>query len=232
MRKEDCTRPPHSAGESASIESVKVRLKGSLTREQEKRRLLAGGTPREILERLLVGDPLGLRTVVAESLRARHVLLDAEDVYLGALARVARDARRYAGRPALAAWLDGRVERAIDDAVRRDLARLRDGTPPHSDPRLEPHAEIGAPLGLEATATRAACARFNALDGEPRRAFFALFIDGLDIDTVARGDGCSASAVARRARRALLTLLGDAGGDGGDGGGDGGDGGDAARGKR
>ena len=54
------------------------------------RALLAGGSPREILARLVDGDPLGLRAVVYERLRARAYLLEADRVFLRSLARVAR----------------------------------------------------------------------------------------------------------------------------------------------
>src|SRR4051812_31993837 len=85
------------------------------------RRLLSGGTPREILCRIVQGDPLGLRDRVALRLHADAYLLDADRVLLRALARCARFAGRYQGRPELGSWLDEIAGQAVEEVLREDL---------------------------------------------------------------------------------------------------------------
>jgi len=166
------------------------------------RALLAGGSPREILARLVDGDPLGLRAVVYERLRARAYLLEADRVFLRSLARVARYAPRYRGEPELALWLAGMVDEALLDLLDED----REGAAP-APPADDTLAGLARPLGLDPGAMRAACARFHALPEEERRTFFALVVEGRDLDALARDSGESATAIARRARKALLTVI-------------------------
>ncbi len=79
--------------------------------------LLAGASPREVLARLTSGDPLALRGVVAARLSEQALLLDADRVWLRAVARVARFSTRYRGEPALERWLCGQVDDAILDCL-------------------------------------------------------------------------------------------------------------------
>jgi DNA-directed RNA polymerase specialized sigma24 family protein len=170
------------------------------------RQLLAGGTPREILCRIVQGDPLGMRERVARRLHAEAYLLDADRVQLRALARCARFANRYPGRPELATWLDEIVDQAIEDLVREDV----EGELEREKAAALPSAAFSAlarPLGLEPEAMRRACAAFNQLPALDRTAFFALVLHGRSLDELARDGRESASDVARRARRALDLLL-------------------------
>lgn len=79
-----------------------------------KAELLLRGLPVEILQRIADGDPLDLRTRVTVCLERRCLLLDPDRLLLLALADVAREARLWTGRPALARWLAQRVEVAVD----------------------------------------------------------------------------------------------------------------------
>ena len=165
-----------------------------------------GGTPREILCRIVQGDPLELRARVAHRLRADGYLFDADRVHLRALARCARFACRYQGRPEIDVWLDQVVGEAIEDLLREDLelARMLDRA------AAEPSAAfttLARPLGLDPAAMRRACAAFNRLGVADRKAFFDLVIDGGSLDQLARASGDGATEIARRARRALDMLL-------------------------
>jgi DNA-directed RNA polymerase specialized sigma24 family protein len=168
--------------------------------------LLSGGTPREILCRIVQGDPLEMRDRVARRLRAGAYLVDADRVQLRALARCARFAQRYTGRPDLATWLDEIVDAAIEDLLREDAGADGDAEASEAAPDTA-FVALARPLGLEPSAMRRACAAFNRLPVPDRRAFFDLVIDGGSLDELARRSGENASELARRARRALDVLL-------------------------
>ncbi len=66
---------------------------------------------------------------------------------------------------------------------------------------------MSAPLGLGAVEMRAACARFNTLDARLRSTFFALFVEGRGIESIARAEGVTVSEIGRRGRHAVVALL-------------------------
>jgi hypothetical protein len=170
------------------------------------RRWLSGGTPREILARIVHDDPLHVRERVALALRARRLLLDADRVQLRALAHVARAAVSYRGRPELVDWIDVQVTRAIDDLLAAD--EHADQVASSSDADFSAgFAALARPLGLEPAQMRRACSAFNRLPEPERRAFFELVIDGRSLDELARNGRESATEIARCARRALETIL-------------------------
>ncbi len=169
--------------------------------------LLARGTPREILARIVPDDPLGLRERVRNRLRERAFLLDVERVHLRALARCASRAPRYRGRPALDVWLDRRVEEAIEDV--RLLCEEPPGEPSDETGRLRPDAieHFAAALGLDAAALREGLASFHELPAGEREVFFRLVLEGGSLDEVARALKLSGGETARRARRAFEAVL-------------------------
>lgn len=186
---------------------------------------LAGGTPREVLARIVQGDPLEVRERVARKLREDALLFDADRVQLRTLARCARAAPSYRGRPELDKWLDALVDEALRDLLREDDERAAPGaTAPEPEGAL---VELSRPLGLDARSLAVACRAFNRLPVDERRAFFRLVLEGRSLDELARtaaaaaprttadpaggkgeDDGArGATAVARAARRALCVLL-------------------------
>jgi hypothetical protein len=168
------------------------------------RRWLSGASPREVLARIVPGDPLGLRARVARALEERALLVDADRARLAALARVARAAPRYRGHPELDAWLAEHVGRALDVLACGDESALG----PDGEARVaDAFDELAPRLGLDPTDLRRAAAAFHRLPGEDRRAFFDLVLERRTLDELARGRAESASALARRARRALLVVL-------------------------
>ncbi len=173
-------------------------------RPREWRRWLAGASPREILARIVPGDPLGVRAMVARRLRADALLLDADRVHLRALARCAREAPAYRGRPPIEPWLEENITAAIDDLSHEDGEAAALG-------RASAIADLARPLGLDPVAMQGACREFSRLPAHDRRAFFALVLEQRPLDEVARRDGISASEAARRARRALVVLASRAG---------------------
>jgi hypothetical protein len=87
------------------------------------------------------------------------------------MARIARAAGRYQGRPDLVQWLDGHIDLALQDC-RPSSSRL---LPEHSLSQGA-FAALARPLGLDPAQLALACARFNELDDEARRAFFQLVL--------------------------------------------------------
>ena len=173
------------------------------------RAVLSGASPREVLARLMNGDPLGIRRVVAERLRLRAYLLDADQVQLRAVARCARFAARYRGQPPLECWLAEWVDEALLERVAEELERADAPGGGGLAGGGAVFRHLSVPLGLDPACMRRACARFNALPESERRSFFDLVIDSRSLDAVAGENGASASAVARSARRALDVLLGE-----------------------
>lgn len=158
------------------------------------------GSPREVLARIVPGDPIGVREAVAAALRAECVFLDADRVHLRALALVARGAARYRGRPELGAWLAGEARRAVAAILREDAEATR------VDPGGA-FAQLARPLGLDPDALRRGCTAFNRLPAADRAAFFGLAICNRRLDDLVRETGASATEIARAARRGLDAVM-------------------------
>jgi len=160
--------------------------------------LLGRGGPREILSRIVPGDPLQVRPRAARRIRARALLLDAERATLRALALIAARAARWRGRPRLDLWLEARVDEALDELLDEE----RDG-PPRAAAPADP---IAVRLGLLPEALARGRARFHALALEDRDAFHRLVLEAGSLDETARALGVGAPELARRARRGLLAF--------------------------
>ena len=77
------------------------------------RAILAAASPREVLARLMSGDPLELRALCARRIEEHRYLVDVDRVFLRAVARTARFAHRYRGLPELDTWLGEQVDTAL-----------------------------------------------------------------------------------------------------------------------
>lgn len=160
--------------------------------------LLLTGTAREVLARILPEDPLGLRVRLAGRVRERALLLDLEPVLLRTLALCALHAALWRGEPELERWLAERVEEALASALAEEPEGASSATP----------MAIAAPLALGPRELARACGRFNRLAFEQREAFFALVLDGVAADRLARARRLSLPELARRARAGLEIFLG------------------------
>ncbi len=198
---------PLAFGAQAKVEPARGKQTaevGGVRLSARERGLLFGGTAREILARLLDGDPLGIRPLAASRLRTRCLLMDGDGIHLRALALCARHARHYRGQPAFGAWLRERVDAAID-------ALLAEQGRQGSDREVEGSgvwSEMAPPLGLDPEGMRVACTAFNQLGQTERQAFFELVIDGRCPDEWAHASGINISELARCARRGLDAVLG------------------------
>ncbi|MBK7643185.1 MAG: hypothetical protein IPJ19_09060 [Planctomycetes bacterium] len=170
------------------------------------RSLLQGRSPKEILSRIVAGDPLRLRSRIGRRLEAQALFFDADRVLLRALAQTARAAPRYHGLPPIDDWLDARVDEALR-AIEEEGDQPPGNTASTSARGPGAFESLAVPLGLEPAAMVRACARFHRLPFADRRAFFDLVLHAGSLDELARASGESATEIARRARRGLDALL-------------------------
>ena len=176
-------------------------------------RALLAGSARQVLARIVPGDPLRLRARVARRLRERALFLEADAILMRALALTARAARDRGDREALGDWLDARVDEALAD-LSDEGAAAGAGV----DGAGSALALLAKPLGLPPDAMARACRRFNRQPEPIRQAFFALVVEGRSMEAAATELGCSALEAARRARTGLDVFRAAVGGTQGDGG--------------
>ncbi len=188
-------REPESAQNGHMYSEADVRARGEAAPgESRAHELLLTGTRHEVLARIVPEDPLELGARLGARIAERALLLDVERALLCAQALCALHAVSWRGEPALAGWLDLRVEEALTAVLSEES---------QEGGNAEPLALFAAPLGLDPRNLARACARFNRLPFEQREAFFALVLDGVAADRLARARGLSLSELARRARAGL-----------------------------
>lgn len=159
--------------------------------------ILGGGSMREVLHRLIDGDPIELRPRCMAKLRDGAWFVSLDRTHLRAAARVAYASRVYRGNPPLDAWLHARIDQSIEELVREEhedeRAQKVPGAPP--DPL---YAYLAAVLGLELPLARRACVALNRLPAEERGTFFAVVLDRKSVHRrVAEGNGPPATVHAQ-----------------------------------
>jgi len=166
------------------------------------KRVLSGASPREILSRLVDGDPLELRSRCEARLRSQAILLDRHRLHLRTAAHVARHAAGYAGSPPIDVWLAEKIKKAVQELVAEAVEFAAAGaiTEPPEDDRL---AAIAEALGMDPSVLARGCVAFNRSPYEARAAFFGLVLDGRDPHEWCREN----SSTSERARAALKSAL-------------------------
>jgi len=139
--------------------------------------ILYGAAPKDVLERLLNGDPLNLAPMCLARLKERAILWLPEHILSLAMACVARDAWEYRGQPELSIWLRQRIDKSIHIALTKAHTDEQNGVPAvESDlPLLDLLVEG---FGIHPSRTRLALLHFHSLDPILRRTFQAIFVDG------------------------------------------------------
>ena len=137
--------------------------------------------------------------------------MDPDRAHLRSLARCARFAPQYAGRPILDEWLSERVDEALDELIAEESGRTRPLQ--LEDPARESasggvFATFAKPLGLDPAQLRGQCAAFNAVPVDERRMLFAICVDHVSLEGLAKREGLTPGRAARMARRALCILMG------------------------
>jgi hypothetical protein len=167
--------------------------------------LLKGGSPKEILARLLAGDPLELRARCKDRLHTKALLLSLDRLQLRSVARIAHGASRWQGEPPLQAWVEERIDHSMKELMEEDVETVRSGIP-QPGPDEGHYAFLSSLLGIEPHLCPRACVAFNALPDPVRLAFFAVVVEGTRLNRyVAEGNGSpqDVKASVERAFRAL-----------------------------
>lgn len=142
---------------------------------------LRGRSPREILARLVDGDPLEIEARCRERIETLAFLVDPSRTHVRAVARVARAAVRWTGETPLAELLQERIDFSIRELVAEDREEERGGVPPSEpwDPRYTFVSEI---LGIEPALGRRACIAFNSLPERVRCTYYAIAVLGMSVN--------------------------------------------------
>ena len=146
-------------------------------------------TPKQVLARIVEGDPLEMRGRCKERLCTRALLLSLDRLVLRSMARVARAAVAYRGRPRLARWLNEQIDAAIRDLIAEDREKERTGPLPGGP--ADPHyAFVSEALGVDPALGRRVCVVYNDLPDLQRKVFWAVIVEGKSIHRcVAEGHG-------------------------------------------
>lgn len=167
--------------------------------------LLRGGSPKEILARLIDGDPLEIRARCKERLHARALLLSLDRLQLRSLARIAHAGPRWNGEPPLGPWIEGRIEHSMKELMEEDAESVRSGLPTLG-PGEGHYTFLSSLLGIEPHLAPRACVAFNTEPEEVRRTFFAVVVEGMRLTRyVAEGNG-SPQEVRERLARSFQAL--------------------------
>jgi hypothetical protein len=167
--------------------------------------LFAGRAPREVLERLMDGDPLELWGRCRDRLESQALLLAPDRLYLRLLARVAHAAPDYRGVPPLSIWIADRLSASVRELTSEDQEDERRDLYPDSASELRYQFLIAA-LGIEPQLARQACVAFNSQPYNVRRAFYSIVFQRVPLNRfVAEGNGTPVQVKGhlRRAARAL-----------------------------
>jgi len=152
--------------------------------------LLVAEQPREVLHRLLDGDPLELADRCRIRLRERALFLNVERLFFKAVARTSFAAMSYAGRPRLETWLERCIDQAIEDMRTEQYDEEFRSLPPSLSEDEPFYTAFAKKTGVEPGLSRLACLALNNLPPESRRAFQAVAIEGKTIHRyVAEGHG-------------------------------------------
>jgi hypothetical protein len=155
---------------------------GSAREERDALALLRAPNAREVLRRLVQGDPLRVEERVRARIDALALLVEFEPVVQATMANIAYFAARYRGRPEFESWMAQRVEAGIERVLENE-AEL-DRTQRSFDTPTELHVRIGGALGMNPRLVRPALVVFNSLPLRVRRVFQAVVVERRALDSL------------------------------------------------
>jgi len=169
--------------------------------------LLIAEQPREVLHRLLDGDPLHMDERCRARMRQRAFFLHAERLFFKAVARTSFASMSYAGTPPLEEWLEACIDQAIEDMRTEQYDEEFRALPPSLSEDAAFYTAFAEKTGIETGLSRLACLALNNLPEESRLAFQAVGIEGKTIHRyVAEGNG-PPDRVHRLLRTVALSVL-------------------------
>ncbi len=164
---------------------------------------LNGASARDILDKLIRDDPLGIEPRCALRLHERAILIGRERVVMRAMAQVAYRAKDYRAWQPLDAFVRVNIDRAIDGLIERDREDERARLPHEDD---EAWGFLTRALGVGADQARRAAVAFNDLPPVVRRAFWRTVVEGAsEARCAAEGLG-TVTQIHKRVTRAVQTL--------------------------
>ncbi len=168
--------------------------------------VLSGKSSREILARIVDGDPLELRARCELRLRSQALLLDGHRLQLRSAAHAARHAPGYVGLPPIDVWLNERIRKSVQELLRDDAELVAAGVSPEApdDDRL---LIIANTFGIDPNLIGRGCSAFNRIGFEARAAFHALVLEAQDPAAWCR-ENSTTTARALAALRSAMRALG------------------------
>lgn len=168
------------------------------------RALASGDDPRAVYLELIGDESFALRELCLDRMRAAAVLLDAERVRCTSAARLALHAPEYAGEVPLEEWVKARIDTSIVGLVDEDAIEERDDRPVAKDD--ERYAALAGQLGIDGRTMRRASVVFQRLPREERAVFWAVVIDGDEIERHARASRIPLRVAQNRLERAMASF--------------------------
>lgn len=169
------------------------------------------GSARELLRRIIDGDPLALFERCPRRVDERALLVDPRRAVLRSAARIAHDFATWAGEPALREWLALEIDRALDELVEEQRDEERRAEPPRESPSFAFYARVALRLRIELENARRACVALHALPLEARRVYLGVELAGRTLADLAATSGAGAHGLGRclrDARRAVARARG------------------------
>lgn len=169
------------------------------------RALFADGSPREVLARVIEGDPLDLRGRCEARLRNQALLLDARRLQLRAAAHIARHAPGYTGTPPIDVWLAERIRKSVQELLEEQAVLAADGEAPEppNDERLQLISET---FGIDPSVFGRGCVRFNRAPFDARASFYGLILEAKPPVAWAAANSMTVERAMRSLRAALWAL--------------------------
>ena len=167
---------------------------------------LRGEDVREVYSRLIGdGDPLRIQERVANRMRQVWFLVEHERLVTRTAVLCAKGALAEPAPEDLEAWTVGKIDKAIDQLLRRDEEAEQ------REPALVEEEEKVFPLLTQALLrdpgrVREHSVRFNALEPLARRAFFELMIEGRELMEVIEGGPWNRETLRSYVLQALAAL--------------------------
>jgi len=159
---------------------------------------------RDLLPRLVEGDPLELLPRCAEHLTREALLLDISQLHARCLAIVARRLGEVTAKD-IDEWLNDRVNEAAAQLIHEELFEERLGFPPSraEDPRS---SFLVGVLGIEPALTRGVSVNFHHMSREDRRTFWRAVVAGEPIAGIAKDRGDTRDGVLHSLRAVIWSM--------------------------